>query len=188
PIANTWVRPSVEPTPIASPEGQVPARSCQPDQLVDPAAASVATYLSELGELPIANTWVRPSVEPTPIASPEGQVPARSCQPDQLVDPAAASVATYMSELGELPIANTWVRPSVEPTPIASPEGQVPARSCQPDQLVDPAAASVATYMSELGELPIANTWVRPSVEPTPIASPEGQVPPRSCQPDQLVE
>lgn len=59
-----------------------------------------------------------------------GQVPPMSCQPDQLDEPGAASVLTYMSEpLALDPTANTWVRPSEEePTPTvckrdAPPDG-----------------------------------------------------------------
>src|ERR1700733_12971531 len=78
-----------------------------------------------------------------------------------------------------------WLRPR-RSNGLCNQAGHSPPRFCQPDQLLEPAAASVSTYMLPPPFVPIANTCVRPADEPTPIASPEGQVPPRFCQPDQL--
>jgi hypothetical protein len=50
-----------------------------------------------------------------------GRLPARFCQPGQFVEPAAASVLTYMLPPPAVPIANTWAWPLEDPAPIASP-------------------------------------------------------------------
>src|ERR1700678_1980147 len=76
------------------------------------------------------------------LAHQAGHLPPRFCQPDQLEDPAAVWVLTYMLPPSLVPIAKTRVRPLAEPTPAVC-GCAVPAADVQ--QRTPPSTASAAS-------------------------------------------